>query len=643
MTTTDSPVHLLSLKVMRVSRPELASVWQPFYSSSPSFSAHSSAGILSLQGTTPLPGHPKTLRDLTHASELLTLPASFGSIQLGETFSSCLCVNNETEVAIEVTQVKVEMQTVTTKVVLYETEGPAETLPGDDTLEYIVNHEIKELGQHVLACTITYRLPPNSRSVPGASEDTTDPSLQTFRKFYKFAVTNPLSVKTKVHSPKSPSALLSPLEREKTFLEVHIQNLTQDAIVFERMRLECTDGWKAIDGNIINDENGNETSIFNGSTALMQPQDMRQYVYTLVPKSVDLLPPTPAPGTIIPLGRLDIFWRSSFGEPGRLLTSMLSRRIPLPPAPQPASALPPHFKRNIANSVPSRPQSPSINQSRPATPPPSQRPGSPALNRPSSVSLNRPQSPQHFTSSTLPEIEAHLIVRRIPRENLLVEKPFFISFSVVISSTIPLGKKHLKRNVKLAIQHIRPRNEPPPVPLQPVEVASPRLPSSGFSTPSSATATFNYALAHQKILAASNRPPVTEALASDSDISNVDPNLLPPPYFDGVSNEEKKALMAGVSFLGASAIFLPQTEIVFPSAESTGETPSLRGQAVQEFDLSFIALRKGFSAIGGIRILLVDDQLVDSLNDEAETKAKSERRAHILKEYDVVGEIWVSA
>ena len=150
--------------------------------------AHSSAGVSSLQGSVPLPGHPKTLRDFTHASELLTLPSSFGSIQLGETFSSCLCVNNEKQVEIEVTQFKVEMQTVTAKTILYEMDGSDNYLTAGDTLEHIVHHEIKELGQHVLACTVTYRLPPNSRSIQGASEDVNDPSLQTFRKFYKFAV-----------------------------------------------------------------------------------------------------------------------------------------------------------------------------------------------------------------------------------------------------------------------------------------------------------------------------------------------------------------------------------------------------------------------------------------------------------------------
>ncbi|PPQ78145.1 hypothetical protein CVT25_015478 [Psilocybe cyanescens] len=644
MAATDGPGHLLSLKVMRVSRPELASAWQPFYSSSPSFSAHSSAAILSLQGKTPLPGHPKTLRDLTHASELLTLPSSFGSIQLGETFSSCLCVNNETEVGIEVTQIRVEMQTVTTKVVLYEMDGLGQTLFGGDTLEHVVHHEIKELGQHVLACTVTYCLPPNSRPVPGASEDSTDPALQTFRKFYKFAVTNPLSVKTKVHVPKSPSALLSAQEREKIFLEVHIQNLTQDAICFERMRLECTDDWDSVDSNVITNENGNEESIFSGPTALMQPQDMRQYVYILTPKNVGLSPPVHVPGSIIPLGRLDISWRSSFGEPGRLLTSVLSRRIPLVAAPpQPASALPHYLKRSVTGSVSSRPHSPSNSMSRPGSP--VQRPGSPAMNR-GSMSVIRPQSPSQVPppqTPSLPEIEAQLVVRHIPRENILVEKAFTISFAVVVSCAVPLNRSHLRRKVTLAIQHIRPRHAPPPILAQPiVEPFSPKMPSVGFSTPSSATTTFNYALAHQKILAVSSKPSLSEPSAiQEIGVSNNDLNVLPPPYFEGGPDELKVSALSGVSFVGGSAIFLPSVEINLSHAENKADGPA-KAQVVQEFELSFVALRQGFSNIGGIRVLLVEDHIVDD-DEGVDDNSNKTKRAQTLKEYDVIGEVWASA
>ena len=80
------------------------------------------------------------------------------------------------------------MQTVASKVVLHEMDGTGLDLPGGDTLEQVVHHEIKELGQHVLACTVSYRLPPNARPVPGAAENPNDLTLQTFRKFYKFAV-----------------------------------------------------------------------------------------------------------------------------------------------------------------------------------------------------------------------------------------------------------------------------------------------------------------------------------------------------------------------------------------------------------------------------------------------------------------------
>ena len=133
-------------------------------------------------------------------------------------------------------------------------------------------------------------------------------------------MTNPLSVKTKVHLPRSPSALLSGSEREKVFLEVHIQNLTQDALWFQRIGFECADGWNVEDINTTG--SGSQDGLSTGDNALIQPQDMRQYIYILAPKVVPDFPVTHTPGSVIPLGRLDIAWRSSFGEPGRLLTSV---------------------------------------------------------------------------------------------------------------------------------------------------------------------------------------------------------------------------------------------------------------------------------------------------------------------------------
>lgn len=141
---------------------------------------------MSLQGKDPLQGHPKTLRDLTHITEMLTLPSAFGNIQLGETFSSCLSVNNEATLDVDGVSLRVEMQTATAKTILADYGGPDFQLRAGDTLERVVEHEIKELGQHVLACTVSYRLPPGHRS----THDSDGPAVQSFRKFYKFSVSS---------------------------------------------------------------------------------------------------------------------------------------------------------------------------------------------------------------------------------------------------------------------------------------------------------------------------------------------------------------------------------------------------------------------------------------------------------------------
>ena len=432
-------------------------------------------------------------------------------------------------------------------------------------------------------------------------------------------------MKTKVHSSKSPSALLSTVEREKIFLEIHIQNLTQDAICFERMSLECTDGWAAVDGNMLHASN-DEQSIFSGSMALMQPQDIRQYIYILTPTSIELLPAVHVPGSIIPLGRLDISWKSSFGEPGRLLTSMLSRRIPPLPAPQPASALPAYLKR----STPSRPHSPQLlSQSRPGTPP-IQRPGSPMSGRPAPMTVMMPQStsPTPITPFIAPELDVQLFIRQSPGKGVPLECPFSISFGVVLSTTILPGKEGLGRKLALAVQYASPR-----APNVDTEAVNPGISFPGVPTPSSAPATSNYTLAHQKIMAASSRPLSTEALIQDTNDPSHSQTVFPPPYFEETSG--KVSSSSRVVPVGPSLLFLPPVELGL----SNHQEGLSKVQLVQEFDMTFVALQRGLSTVGGVRILLVDDDL-----DEGENKRmKSQTRARVLKEYDVIGELWVSA
>ncbi|CCM03825.1 uncharacterized protein FIBRA_05974 [Fibroporia radiculosa] len=710
---TVAKLYALSLheSTLTIERPSLASAWEPFYSSSPSFSAHSTTSIVSLQGKTALPGHPKTLRDLSHVTEVLMLPSSFGAIQLGETFTSCLSVNNEASVDVESVTLTVEVQTASTKATVAEFGGPDFRLAVGESLEKVVGHEIKELGQHALACTISYRLPSGIRAPVAPAADSNDPNLYVFRKFYKFAVTNPLSVKTKVHVPRAPSATFSRVEREKVFLEIHVQNLTQDAMWLERMRLECADGWKADDANLMNDEDASE-SVFSGSMGLMQPHDMRQYIYILSPVNLALFPTAHQPGSVVPLGRLDITWKSSFGEPGRLLTSMLSRRIPLIQAPpqlhppasaskQLASAIPLHLQRaSSVAATPPRPRSPQLPQ-RPLSPPANAtgpapyRPGSPFRNRTSMPPLNL--QPLSVPSSPNPairrqdDVDVDLVIRNIPRADIKVESSFVVDFTLNVLALVPIAQPseiQSTRLLSLVIQHVQRRRQDSSSAVAAEHKEgplSPRLPSSGFSSPSPYEtphrADFQDFLA-RRLLVASPRRLNADDESSHTELDggrdtpapadvggNSGTIALPPPFIE--SEEEKQAPSPSVVYLGSSAVFLPQLRLT-PSADSVSSAarghlpahdrniststvgsdadseldnaignPVAKVVVSKDFQLSYLPLRHGFATFGGLRVVLVEDRLVDDSNSEAVGTRCFTAETRALKEWGVVGEVWV--
>ena len=98
-------------------------------------------------------------------------------------------MNNESAAMVDGVCLRVEMQTASNKVLLAEMGGPTLSLVAGDTLEASVHHEIKELGQHVLACIVSYQLPPGARrpatsaTTSGGSAGTDeedDAGLQTF-------------------------------------------------------------------------------------------------------------------------------------------------------------------------------------------------------------------------------------------------------------------------------------------------------------------------------------------------------------------------------------------------------------------------------------------------------------------------------
>ncbi|KAF9964879.1 hypothetical protein BGZ70_005794 [Mortierella alpina] len=301
-------------------------------------------------------------------SELLTMPAAFGNIYLGETFTSYICANNESPHPVRDVILKAELQTTTLRFALSDTlasqrnQASATRLPSESSLtsvpspssstgghiqllesgktnEMIVSHEIKELGIHILVCSIQY--------------STLDGQQKSFRKFYKFQVMNPLSVKTKVNHPPPSTTAISVQDHTNqnivssainmnvsrgglVMLEAMVQNVSGVTMWMERMRFEPTDVFTIKDLNVVIEEDdsgdgqeteskevkpGSAASIF-GEHDYFAPNDIRQYLYVLTPKpGKEMLART----TNV-LGKMDILWRSQFGETGRLQTSQLTRK-----------------------------------------------------------------------------------------------------------------------------------------------------------------------------------------------------------------------------------------------------------------------------------------------------------------------------
>jgi hypothetical protein len=341
---------------------------------------------------------------------------------------------------------------------------------------------------------------------------------------------------------------------------------------------------------------------------------------------------------------------------------MLSRRIPVPQPPpqQPASALPLYLQRTSTTPVgtPPRPRSPQLVQSRPGTPSAlPQTPGSPR-NRHSGVPV-RPQSPTVGTGSntTIPlllatpdatsDVEVDVIVRDIPRDLIVVENPFTISFQLTVSIPVLTLSQSGEQIITLVVQHIEPPpppNFPSSVPSATADTFGSRLRSSEYSTPSPTPGpwrggSFNFAAGHEKLQATSlqreqETDPTPLHTSQTRDIS------LPPPY---ETTKPKGTSTSGIALIGSTAIVLPPIRLSGPAEpkahsgmEETGnEMASV--EAVQDFELTFLPLEKGFVRMTGLRVFMIEDKTMES-GDEGTADGKGVRT---LREWDSIGEIWV--
>jgi trafficking protein particle complex subunit 13 len=179
--------------------------------------------------------------------EKVTLPPAFGSAYVGETFACSLCANNElpeTETNKVVSSVRIlaEMQTPSQVFPLdlkptEEDEVPKreEGLDYGQSLQKIVQFDLKEEGNHILAVSVSYTETLMAEDAVHAASG----RVRTFRKLYQFIAQPCLSVRTKA-SELPPMEVenksLGPYGKTRLFrfaLEAQLENVGDGTVVIE--------------------------------------------------------------------------------------------------------------------------------------------------------------------------------------------------------------------------------------------------------------------------------------------------------------------------------------------------------------------------------------------------------------------------
>ncbi|KAK3005377.1 hypothetical protein RJ639_016781 [Escallonia herrerae] len=239
--------------------------------------------------------------DAVGLSGLLVLPQSFGAIYLGETFCSYVSINNSSNFEARDIVIKAEIQTERQRILLLDTsKTPVESIRAGGRYDFIVEHDVKELGPHTLVCTALY--------------SDADVERKYLPQFFKFIVANPLSVRTKVRVVK-----------ETTFLEACLENHTKSNLYMDQVEFEPAQHWSATLLKADDHHSGNDAltrEIFKTPPILIRSGGgIHNYLYQLKTSALESAQMKVEGSNI--LGKLQITWRTNLGEPGRLQTQQI--------------------------------------------------------------------------------------------------------------------------------------------------------------------------------------------------------------------------------------------------------------------------------------------------------------------------------
>lgn len=261
----------------------------------------------------------------------LTLPPSFGSAYVGETFSCTLCANNELEADADkiITSIKIvaEMQSPSLKVPLdlispEEDSAHREFEPGN-SLQKIVRYELREEGNHVLAVSVSY-----SETILSSEKSAAGGRARTFRKLYQFAAQPCLSVRTKVSNiptERVGGGKVGVEKDERFALEAQLENVADGTITLEKITFNPKPFFSStsLNWDVVRPD------LEPFEAPILSPRDITQVAFLVTPneRAAGSRPPREVTkdGRII-MGQLHIHWRTAMGDHGYLSTGWLMTR-----------------------------------------------------------------------------------------------------------------------------------------------------------------------------------------------------------------------------------------------------------------------------------------------------------------------------
>jgi hypothetical protein len=128
---------------------------------------------------------------------------------------------------------------------------------------------------------------------------------------------------------------------------------------------------------------------------------------------------------------------------------------------------------------------------------------------------------------------------------------------------------------------------------------------------------------------------------------------IPPPEPMSGDETHYERLRGATRFLGASTVLVPPMILTRTAASADApQSPSLSGgggddapprkeEQFWNFELEYAPLKTGFVLVGGLRVLLLDDQVHST--EDAHSPERRILSPVVLKEWDVIGEIWVKS